>query len=320
MGLYEKLNKEFDTIFDSDENINFFFVCRYLKLSEELLNEIILKILTFDSEKTNFYLKLIAKHQYLTENLIEKYTNFFDWHLLDKNQCLSEKLIEKNIQKINLDLIPLHQALSEEFIERHLDKFKTDMTIISLQQKLSEEFIEKHFDIFKKYINLILRSQKLSEEFIEKHITILPLSEILSHQKISDRQNSIFKNDSLLRYKIEDNWIYKSTEEKKQAIINTNKYKCFDDYFIGYKAIRYDRYSLYNFQYKYEKGGIYESWCDCSSENYSFGLNVGTEKCAKYYLGDDLGIIVRCKVKYEDIGRIVHDGDKIRCFKIEVLD
>ena len=32
------------------------------------------------------------------------------------------------------------------------------------------------------------------------------------------------------------------------------------------------------------------------------------------------GIIVKCKISYEDIGRIVHDGDKVRCFKITVLE
>ena len=77
-----------------------------------------------------------------------------------------------------------------------------------------------------------------------------------------------------------------------------------------------------NFQYKYEKGGVYESWCDCSGDEDSFGLNVGTESFANEY-GLILPmnyIIVRCKIKYEDIGRIVHGGDKIRCFKIEILD
>ena len=125
--------------------------------------------------------------------------------------------------------------------------------------------------------------------------------------------------DKINLYFLCDNWIYKTTEEKKQAVIDTCLYECHEDYFIAYKAIRPDRYSLYNFQYKYEKGGIYESWCDCSHNKDSFGLSVGTKEYAKNYGGNHC-IIVRCKVRYEDVGRIVHDGDKVRCFKIEILD
>ena len=32
------------------------------------------------------------------------------------------------------------------------------------------------------------------------------------------------------------------------------------------------------------------------------------------------GLIVKVKVKYENVGRLVHNSNKIRCFKIEVLE
>ena len=63
---------------------------------------------------------------------------------------------------------------------------------------------------------------------------------------------------------------------------------------------------------------MYESHCDCTNNIDSFGLSVWTEKKAKDY--NNSGLIVKVKVKYEDVGRLVHDSNKIRCFKIEVLE
>ena len=118
----------------------------------------------------------------------------------------------------------------------------------------------------------------------------------------------------------ENLWQYQTEEFKKQKLIETNKYECYDDYFIAYKAIRSDRYSLFNFQYQYLTGEAYESTCDCTNIENSFGLNVGTYDFVKEYLREKKGIVIKCKVYYKDIGRIVHDGDKVRCSKITVLE
>ena len=125
-----------------------------------------------------------------------------------------------------------------------------------------------------------------------------------------------FKNRLDLN-RIKDSWHYKTTEEKKQAVVATGLYECHETYFIAYKGIRSDRYSKFNFQYRYEKGGTYESWCDCSDDENSFGLSVWDEPNARVYCNR---LIVRVKVNYEDVGRVVHKGGKIRCFKIEILD
>ena len=231
----------------------------------------------------------------LTEEFIDKYYDKNGWEVISEVQKLSEEFIERHSDKVFWSSIPIYQKLSEEFLERNIEKMHGNY--VFAYQKLSERFIEKYnmnqcWDIISQY-------QYLSDEFIEKY------------------------KDKLDIVLIEDNWIYKTTEEKKQAVIDTCLYECYDDYFIAYKAIRPDRYSLYNFQYKYEKGGIYESWCDCSHNKDSFGLNVGTEEFANEYgdLNSDLGYtVVRCKVRYEDVGRVVHGGSKIRCFKIEILD
>ena len=156
-------------------------------------------------------------------------------------------------------------------------------------KKLSEDFIRE----FKEKVDWdnISQSQQLSEDFIKEF-----------NLKIDN-----------------DNWLYKSSKFKEEK--NKGKcglYECYEDYFIAYKAIRNDRYSHFNFQYQYLPGNVYESHCDCTENENSFGLSVWTEEMALNY--NDTGIIVKCKVKYEDVGRLVHDGGKVRAFKIEILD
>ena len=227
-------------------------------------------------------------------------------------QALSETFIEKYKGKLNWNNVSMYQKMSEEFIERH--KNDVDWYYVSMFQKLSESFIEK----FKDYVawQNISTYQKLSEPFIEKFKDKVTWRYISLYQTLSDK----FIEKHKLIVDKENLWQYQTEEFKKQKLIETNKYECYDDYFIAYKAIRFDRYSLYNFQYKYLKGETYESTCDCTSTGNSFGLNVGTFNHAQEYLDDFQGFIAKCKVYYKDIGRIVHNGDKVRCFKITVLE
>ena len=99
--------------------------------------------------------------------------------------------------------------------------------------------------------------------------------------------------------------------------MDTGLYECHEDYFIAYQGIRSDRYSDYNFQYQYLKGETYETWCDCSDEEDSYGFSAWTKARARDYCKE---LVVRVKVRYEDVGRVVHNGGKIRCFKMEILN
>ena len=116
---------------------------------------------------------------------------------------------------------------------------------------------------------------------------------------------------------IEDNWIYKDKEFLKQQVVESSLYECHDDYFIAYKGIRSDRYSKFNFQYQYLTGETYEAWCDCTDNENSFGLSVWTEDDAREYCNE---LVIKVKVNYEDVGRLVHDNGKIRVRKLTVLD
>ena len=321
---YQSLSEEF--IEKHISNLNFRLISFFQKLSEDFIER--------HKYEVNWF--LISLNQNLSEEFIKKHFDKINLNYVCENKVFSDDFIEKYYKKIDSNVLCKKQKLSEKFIENHLDDL--DIYLISKYQKLSESFIDKHKKVL--YWREICIFQKLSEDFIERHLDYIWWDEIFKYQKLSDRfikkyQNKV--NFSIVsdyqkcsdEFKISDeelfekNWLYMPTENKKQAVIDTGKYDCYDDYFIAYKAIRKNRYSLFNFQYKYEKGGVYESNCDCTQDENSFGLNVGTEEFAIQY---GYGVsysryqLVRCKVRYEDIGRIVHDGNKVRCFKIEVLD
>ena len=317
----------------------------YSYINGEKCYELISKYVLTDSQLETFftsldfkpYIGIISQHQLLSEEFIKKHKDSLNWDYISVFQILSEKFIEDNKDKINWNVIAEYQLLSEPFIEKYKDKLNLDQ--VSQHQKLSEAFVEKHI----KDLNLykICKFQKLSESFIEKYLDKLPLNCILKYQILSEK---FFENhvDILDNLNYSDNIIFyqnysnefaekhnllksfvgnrESYNKSIKAIKSCKKYECFKDYFIAYKAIRADRYSYFNFQYQYLPGETYESNCDCTSIKDSFGLNVGTYDFAKNYLGNKKGLIVKCKVYYKDIGRIVYDGEKIRCFKITVLD
>ena len=115
----------------------------------------------------------------------------------------------------------------------------------------------------------------------------------------------------------EKSWLYKDKEFLKQQVVESGLYDCHEDYFIAYKGIRKDRCSKFNFQYQYLKGETYESRCDCTDNENGFGLSAWTEEEAKNYCNE---LIIKVKVNYEDVGRLVHRNGKIRVRKLTVID
>ena len=254
----------------------------------------------------------ISRYQKLSESFIREFQDKVDWYWISIRQKLSEDFIREFQGKVDWDWISEYQRLSEDFIRDF--QYEVYWWFISTCQKLSESFIREFQDKVDWYG--ISKCQNLSEDFIREFQDNVNWYRTSTYQKLSENFIREFK-DKLNFDEIKKSWHYKTTEEKKQEVIDTGLYECHDTYFIAYKGIRGDRYSKFNFQYKYEKGGIYESWCDCSDDESSFGLSVWDEPNARDYC-DELG--VRVKVNYEDVGRVVHNGGKIRCFKIEILD
>ena len=212
--------------------------------------------------------------------------NGIDWNNISSSQILSENFIREFQNEVNWDYISRCQKLSENFIREFQNK--VNWYHISGCQVLSEDFIYEFENKVDWYY--IIRFQKLSEKFVKEFNLNID----------------------------KDNWLYKPTEFKKKQIIACELYECHEDYFIAYKAIRNDRYSHFNFQYQYLPNEVYECHCDCTSEENSFGLSVWSYEGAKNY--NNSGLIVKVKVRYEDVGRLVHNSNKIRCSKIEILD
>jgi len=250
----------------------------------------------------------ISKYQKLNEQFIEKYKDYINWNYISEYQNLSEDFIQKHKDLVNWNYISKFQKLSEVFIQKHKDLVNWDF--ISKYQNLSEVFIEKHKDLVN--WNYISKFQKLSEVFIQKHKDLVNWDYISKYQKLS--------NDFINKFKLkidEDNWLYKPIEFKKQQVVNSGLYEYYEDYFIAYKGIRNDNYSYYNFQYKYEIGGIYKSHADFTNNEISFGLSTWTLEKAKKYYNEK---IVKVKIYYSDIARLLYNGSKIRCTKLEVME
>ena len=241
-----------------------------------------------------------------------KSINKVNWGYHSIYTRLSEDFIREFADKVDWTYISLYQKLSEDFIREFKDKI--DWENVSLYQKLSEDFIREFAD--KVAWLCISKYQKLSEDFIREFTDKVDWEFISVYQKLSD--DFIYEFQHKLNLNLIDfNWVYRSPEFLQQQVVNTGLYECHDDHFIGYKGIRKDRYSKYNFQYQYLPGETYESWCDCTSTKNSFGLNVWTEEKAREYCNE---LVVKVKVNYEDVGRVIHNDGKIRCRKITVLD
>lgn len=244
----------------------------------------------------------------ITTDLMESSNEVINWNYISQYKILDEDLIEKYHDKVNWTCISAHQKLSEKFIRKYKDK--VDWLAISMFQDLSEEIIKKFQN--KVCWEEVSMFQKLSEPFIDINKWYVDWDKILNYQNLSE---SFIKSHNL-KILDEDNWLHKSTDFKKQQVVNSGSYECYDDYFIAYKAIRKDRYSLHGFQYKYEIGNIYETNCDCTNEINSFGFNIGTYNLAKCYKKEN-NIVIKCQIRYEDVGRMI--GNTIRCFKIKIL-
>ena len=254
----------------------------------------------------------ISIYQRLSEDFIREFADRVDWGCVSKCQHLSEDFIREFKDDVSWGWVSISQHLSEDFIREFA--YKVAWIFISKCQHLSEDFIRE----FKNVVSWIFISkcQHLSEDFIREFKDDVIWCGISRHQHLSKELIEEFINKENMDL-IADSWHYKSVEEKKNAVMGTGLYECHEDYFIAYKGIRSDRYSKFNFQYQYLKGHTYETWCDCSDNKNSFGFSAWTEKGARDYCDE---LIVRVKVCYEDVGRVVHDGGKIRCFKLEVLD
>ena len=202
------------------------------------------------------------KDQQLTDfNFVKQHINEVDWNYISIYQKLSEDFIVEFKNKVNWHLISNHQILSESFIKEFRDK--VDWICISKYQSLSEDFIKEFKD--KVDFKLILNSYKFNKS---------ELKEIENITKINVKDY------------IKDNWLYKTKKWKLDYIKNNTKYEIVDDkYILAYKSTKNNGKSVYRSNiYQYKVGVIYESNCDCNTNNdNSFGLSAWTKEKALDY-------------------------------------
>ena len=305
------------------DEINWENISRYQKLSENFIEKYAGEVdWWIVSCRQKLSENFIEKHvddvdwmeicicQKLSEGFMEKHTDEVDWESVSTYQQLSETFIEKHSNEIDWENISSYQKLSENFIGKHVDD--VNWVEICIYQKLSEGFIEKYAD----KVNWICISiyQKLSENFIRKYKNELNLHDIARHQVISLKfAKELGVADVFLRH----NNCLKPISYWKKAVKNTGLYECHKDYFYAYKGIRSDRYSCRNFQYQYLPGGTYGCFSDYSNAENSFGLSAWTKEDAEKYCNE---LVIKVKIYYEDVTAVVHDGGKIRCKKMTVLD
>ncbi len=275
-----------------------------LPLPEELIREA--------ADKVDWY--EISKYSRLSENFIEEFKSWVYWDNVSMYQKLSENFIRKFKYRVNWNCISVYQKLSEDFIREFQDK--VNWFCISEYQKLSEDFIREFQD--KVDWRCISKYQPLSEGFILKFKDKVIWYFISRYQVVSKEFLAEFGFE-LFGMKLYNN-SDKPASYWKREVQETGLYECYEDFFYAYKGIRSDRYSAFNFQYRYLPGETYECFSDYSDDENSFGLSVWTKEEAEGYCNE---LVVKVKVYYKDVTAVIYDyseNAKIRCKQLTVLE
>ena len=234
----------------------------------------------------------------------------------------------------------MYQNLSEEFIEE-FDIINQPFTYPC--NKMPVFYEGKLCSPFHVWWEYILKYQKLSSEFSKKisskwgsqrKYKMLPYQknnftiQLLDTLSVEERKKFIA-----------DTWLYKSTDFRKEQVLNLKLLECFDDYFITSIIVDNNRYQPLDFHFQFEKHKTFEIFATQTDEksdsgyDRSKGFIVGTiEDLFVYYHIDPYHSIkkynpLKVKVYYEDVVRIVQRETNnsfktpiIRCCKLHVLD
>ena len=299
-NLSESFIKEFQ------DKVDWNYISEYQILSESFIKEFQDKV---DWER-------VSEFQILSENFIKEFQDKVDWNYISIYQNLSEDFIKEFQDKINWNYISQSQNLSEDFIKEFQDK--VDWYWISIDQNLSEDFIKEFQDKVDWY--WISKFQKLSEDFIREFKDKVNWNYISIYQNLSESSRKDFRKEFVFEIS-KDCWLYKTKKEKLKYIKENTDYKVVNnEYILAYKSTRIDGTSVYNNRFQYKVGKVYEDFhCNCNQdEENSFGLSVWTKEGALEYY--DSGKLFLVKIWIDDVGVIVHENSKIRCWKLEVLE
>ena len=129
------------------------------------------------------------------------------------------------------------------------------------------------------------------------------------------------------RYLEENSEVNKQTdadkETKKQHISQIGLYEIEDDYITAYKSVRMNNSSWCDASLIYEIGKDYLTFCDYNNDNKRGpGFSAWTIDGAQNYPSPTLNNrnILKVKIHLDDLGACVHNGHKLRCKKLTVID
>lgn len=240
----------------------------------------------------------------LTEDFIRTYKDYVNWFYILRYQKLSEPFIT--------------EVLNEGYLEPYGE-------VLSTYQRLSTGFIKEHKDF-------------LSDTWWRRNLPKLSYDEVIQDLEgttgyywwpempipIEAKDyafNHIDKESNLSAYTValtywKNNYVAQHTPQQTKEILESFGYECYGDYFIAYKGIKANRYPKFNFSRQYNVGETYEDACYVGPGLYGPGICVSTREEAERYCNE---LIIRCEVRYEDVGAVLKDGLFMRCFKIKVL-
>ena len=138
----------------------------------------------------------------ITLNLIDRYSQQFNWPHISTNYQLSEQFIIRYFSNLDIMYILISQNISETFIEQHFSQFSPYLLQL---KELSEEFLERHIKDFD-FVELVM-TQPLSPRFIRKYYGDCQdknMCELLkNHQNLpSDVENKFLKILKLDNYTV----------------------------------------------------------------------------------------------------------------------
>ncbi len=175
---YSTLNKEtverLFNIITSNITILTRFV-KYQELDKEQINKVLNCELCRRDRNKYIILNLMASHQKLDSEFIEKYISYFEsnnFRTIIRSQDLDNSIVVRIINTENVEDILLHQILEERTIIDNLDIISKDL--LCEHQPLSELFIDKLLQSNCRWLDfyLIGSARLYSTEFLMKYINV----------------------------------------------------------------------------------------------------------------------------------------------------
>jgi hypothetical protein len=135
--------------------------------------------------------KSISSFRYLSEEFMNRYTNFLDWNVISTHQRLTTNFIKNNITKLNLRCPNVMGKLEGYLVPPKKFRSKVKPHIL-LQTNSIMEYIIDLISYQEPYILLDLDWKSLSsyrflsEDFMDRYACYLDWQSICTHQKLSE--------------------------------------------------------------------------------------------------------------------------------------